>query len=83
MTNTPLMLLSDSYKVTHHKMLQDGITGLHSYFEARSGATHEKVMFFGLQALLLEHLVGAVVTNEQIDYASEVATNHLGPDLPS
>lgn len=78
---TSIIFKTDSYKVTHHPMYPDGMTGMHSYFEARPGASHDRVMFVGLQAILMEHLVGTVVTKEAIAAAEQLFGNHLGPGL--
>ena len=43
-----LLLLSDSYKVSHFKQYPKGTKSIYSYFESRGGR-HVEVCFFGLQ----------------------------------
>lgn len=73
-----LLLLTDSYKVSHHKQYPPGTEAVYSYFESRGGAFPETV-FFGLQYLLDEYLAGAVITPEKIDAAERVFEQHF-PD---
>ncbi len=72
-----LILLTDSYKLTHWKMYPAGTQRVYSYFESRGGQFPETV-FFGLQYLLKKHLVGAVITQEKIDDAEIITEKHLG-----
>lgn len=72
-----LILLTDSYKLTHWKMYPPGTEKVYSYFESRGGKFHE-VVFFGLQYMLKEYLEGVVITNEMIDYAEAITEKHLG-----
>ena len=71
---------TDSYKLTHHKMMPKGTQYVESYFEFRSGAKFEKAIFFGLQALL-KKLEGKVVTKEKIDEAEALAKRHFGQEV--
>jgi hypothetical protein len=41
-----LLLLTDSYKVTHYVQYPPGTTTVYSYFEPRKGGLHEEVCFF-------------------------------------
>jgi len=63
-------------------MYPPGTDYLHSYFESRGTAgpcdTMDWVCFFGLQPLLMKHLEGAVLTEEDIRNAEEFCTNHFG-----
>ena len=43
-----LLLLSDSYKVSHFKQYPKGTKSIYSYFESRGGR-HVEICFFGLQ----------------------------------
>lgn len=43
-----LLLLSDSYKVSHFKQYPEGTKSIYSYFESRGGR-HVEICFFGLQ----------------------------------
>ena len=53
------ILLTDSYKVSHHRLYPPGLTGMYSYFESRGGR-YPEVVFFGLQYLLKKYLTGPV-----------------------
>jgi nicotinamide phosphoribosyltransferase len=72
-----LILKTDSYKVTHWRQYPPGTTGVYSYMESRGGRWPTSV-FFGLQYLLREYVVGAVVTRPGIDEADEFFSQHLG-----
>ena len=72
-----LLLLTDSYKLSHHVQYPPGTEHIYSYFESRGGEYPETV-FFGLQYFLKKYLEGQVVTQEKIDEAAEVAASHLG-----
>lgn len=80
MTLHNLLLLTDSYKVSHYKQYPPGTQQIYSYFESRGGA-FEEVVFFGLQYLLKEYLAGAVVTKEKIDEAENIYAEHFGNRL--
>jgi len=72
-----LILLTDSYKVTHWRQYPPGTEGVYSYFESRGGRFAE-VVFFGLQYYLDEFLAGAVITGAQIDEAEAFLAPHFG-----
>ena len=63
-----LILLTDSYKLTHWNMYPESTEKVYSYFESRGGRFPE-VVFFGLQYLLKQYLEGVVITKEMIDEA--------------
>lgn len=71
-----LLLLTDSYKVSHHKQYPPGTETVYSYFESRGGEFPETV-FFGLQYLLDRYLSGIVVTPEKIDEAERIFAEHF------
>jgi len=71
-----VLLLTDSYKVSHHKQYPPGTETIYSYFESRGGAFPETV-FFGLQYLLLEYLAGAVVTSARMLEAEALFAQHF------
>jgi nicotinamide phosphoribosyltransferase len=76
-----LILLTDSYKVSHHRQYPPGTTVVHSYFESRGGRFPE-VVFFGLQYYLDRYLSGAVVRSADIDTAEAFFAAHFRrPDL--
>ena len=76
--NYNIPLLTDSYKQFHAKMEPVNTEYVYSYFESRDGAKFPYTMFFGLQALLKEYLVGVVVTKEDVDDAENMVTAHMG-----
>ena len=65
-----ILLLTDSYKLSHYKQYPSGTSHIYSYFESRGGK-FEQVTFFGLQYLLKEYLAGEVVTQAKIDQAAK------------
>lgn len=71
-----ILLLTDSYKVSHHKQYPPKTQSVYSYFESRGGEFSETV-FFGLQYYLDEYLAGPVVTREKIDAAAELFALHF------
>jgi nicotinamide phosphoribosyltransferase len=73
-----LLLLTDSYKLSHHKQYPPKTENVYSYFESRVGATFPYTVFFGLQYFLRKYLSGKVVTQEKIDQAASIARIHLG-----
>lgn len=76
--NSPnIILLTDSYKVSHHRQYPPGTQNVYSYFESRGGVFPE-TLFFGLQYYLKKYLAGAVVTREGIDEAAELFSLHFG-----
>lgn len=76
---TNLLLLTDSYKLSHHKQYPPATRSVYSYFESRGGQFAD-VVFFGLQYYLLKYLQGPVVTRDQIEEAACVTRQHLGSD---
>lgn len=74
-----LLLLTDSYKVSHHVQYPEGTTKIYSYFEPRKGGLHKEICFFGLQYFIKRYLVGQVVTHKKIDEAKDLYKIHFGP----
>ncbi len=72
-----ILLLTDSYKVSHHKQYPPHTESVYSYFESRGGDFPETV-FFGLQYLLEEYLAGEVVTADKVDAAEQLFALHFG-----
>ncbi|XP_045113235.1 nicotinamide phosphoribosyltransferase-like [Portunus trituberculatus] len=71
-----IILLADSYKVTHHCQYPPGTTSIYSYFESRGGRFPYTV-FFGLQYILKRWLQGPVLTKEMIQEAKELIKVHM------
>lgn len=75
-----IILETDSYKTSHWLQYPPDTTQVKSYGESRGGE-FPATLFFGLQYLLLNHLVGPVVTQAKIDEASEFFDAHMGPGI--
>lgn len=75
-----IILLTDSYKLSHYKQYPPGTENVYSYFESRVGATFPYTIFFGLQYFLRKYLSGRVVTPEKIEQAAAVAKMHMGSE---
>ena len=71
-----LILLTDSYKVTHHLQYPKKLTYLKSYFESRGGK-YSEIVFFGLQYFLKRYLCQRV-TRADIDEAEAILGEHFG-----
>lgn len=74
-----LILLTDSYKVTHHRQYPPQTESVFSYFESRGGEFSSTV-FFGLQYYLKKYVTGQVVCSEQIDEAEALFSMHFSGD---
>ncbi len=72
-----ILLLTDSYKVSHWKQYPAGTTKVYSFFESRGGE-YPEVTFFGLQYFIKRYLQGVVVTKEKIDEAEAIFVLHFG-----
>ena len=77
MLSDNLILLTDSYKVTHWKQYPPETQTVYSYYESRGG-DWQNVVFFGLQYYLKRYLEGQVVTRAKIDEAEAIADLHFG-----
>lgn len=75
-----ILLLTDSYKVSHWRQYPPRTTRVYSFFESRGGQFPD-VVFFGLQYFLKRYLEGEVVTAEKIAEASEYYDLHFGGDV--
>lgn len=78
-----IILLSDSYKVSHWRQYPPGTEYVYSYLESR-GCDREgwdDCCFFGLQYFLKKYLVGEVVTREKIAQAEELYMYHFSDGL--
>lgn len=74
-----LILMTDSYKVTHHRQYPPGTESVFSYFESRGG-DFDSTVFFGLQYYLKKYLAGLVVRAQQIDDAENLFAMHFSGD---
>eukprot|EP00055_Hartaetosiga_balthica_P010859 m.47669 g.47669 ORF g.47669 m.47669 type:complete len:461 (+) comp7349_c0_seq1:84-1466(+) len=73
------LLMTDSYKASHHKQYPPNTTTVFSYFESRGGMFDE-VVFFGLQCIIKKYLLGKVVTEEKIQEAKELWSLHFSDE---
>mmetsp|Transcript_51226 Transcript_51226/g.81269 ORF Transcript_51226/g.81269 Transcript_51226/m.81269 type:complete len:597 (-) Transcript_51226:59-1849(-) len=75
-----IILLSDSYKISHWKQYPPNTEYVYSYFESRGcdRPGWDSVCFFGLQYFLKRYLVGKVVTQDKIDEAAKCYATHFG-----
>ncbi|HET8687495.1 MAG TPA: nicotinate phosphoribosyltransferase [Methanosarcina sp.] len=74
-----LPLKTDSYKIPHWKMLPSGTTNMFSYGESRGpGKNIEKVVFFGIQAIIKKFLMKKITMDDLIR-AERFARRHLRP----
>lgn len=80
MNKNNIILATDSYKLNHWKQYPKDTEGVYSYFEAREGAQYPATIFFGLQALIKEHLEGVVVSANDIREARILSEAHFGAD---
>ncbi|XP_054163221.1 nicotinamide phosphoribosyltransferase-like [Oppia nitens] len=71
-----IILITDSYKITHWKQYPPKTTKLYSYFESRGGK-FDNTVFFGLQYILKRYLCGQVVTGEKITEAKHFCRKHF------
>jgi len=74
-----ILLLTDSYKVTHYKQYPPNTEKVYSYFESRGGV-YPTVCFFGLQYFIKKYLEGKVVTKAKIDEAEAIFKDHFSND---
>ncbi len=74
---TNLILLTDSYKITHWRQYPPSTECVYSYFESRGGCFAE-VVFFGLQYTLERYLEGSRVDSASIEEAAGFCAAHFG-----
>ncbi len=74
-----LILLSDSYKCSHHSLFPSGTSQIYSYFESRGSTLSKDTVFFGLQYLLKHYLEGRVIDGILIQEAEYIAKLHGVP----
>lgn len=77
MNDFNICLLTDSYKLWHHKGYMPNTKHVYSYMESRTGAKFNKTVFFGLQYILKKYFEGVVVTEEKIKEAKELVDFHI------
>ncbi len=75
-----LMLLTDSYKISHYRQYPPKTMNVHSYFESRGGRWPH-VTFFGPQYIIKKYLTGQQVTLDKIQEAKDFCLAHFGMDV--
>ena len=80
-TDHNIILLTDSYKLSHYKQYPPKTQEIYSYFESRVGSKFTGTLFFGLQYFIKKYLTGRVVTRDSINQAELICNNHMGPGL--
>lgn len=76
-----ICLLTDSYKVTHHRFYPKGTEKLYSYLESRVGLEFNKTIFYGLQYIIKKYLEGQIVTPDKVEQANNLIKAHIGEDI--
>lgn len=73
------ILMTDSYKMTHHLLLPDNLQRVYSYMEPRGGEMPYTV-FFALQYYIKRYLAGRRITLAKIEEARQANIAHFGFD---
>lgn len=71
---------TDSYKLSHWKMLPDGTERVSSYGECRVGSEYDYTIFHGLQPIIIKWLCGVTVEQWMIDEMRIITNAHLGSE---
>lgn len=79
MRSDNILLMTDSYKVSHWKQYPKGTTRVFSFLESRGGE-FKTTTFFGLSYILKRYLTGQVVTREKIEEAAAFFKSHFGDE---
>lgn len=74
------ILMTDSYKLSHHKQYPKNTTKIYSYLESRGGL-YSKTVFFGLQYYLKKYLEGPIVFKHHLEDANEFSKQHFGCNI--
>jgi len=72
-----LLLMTDSYKLTHWRQYPPGTEKVYSYIESRGGMFSDLV-FFGLQYYLKCYMEGTVFKRDDIEEAEDLSRRHFG-----
>jgi nicotinamide phosphoribosyltransferase len=73
------IIMTDSYKMTHHLLYPELLQEVYSYMESRGGEMPYTV-FTLLQYMLKKYFAGVRITQEKIDEAREKNIKHFGFD---
>lgn len=74
-----ILLMTDSYKVSHWKQYPPGTQRVFSFLESRGG-DYRETTFFGLSYIIQKYLKGQVVTREKIEEAAAFFRDHFGSE---
>lgn len=80
MQSNNILLMTDSYKVSHWKQYPKGTSRVFSFLEARAGSEYPTTTFFGLSYIIQKYLAGVVVTREKIEEAAQFFKQHFGDE---
>lgn len=73
------IIMTDSYKMTHHLLVPEGLEEVYSYMEPRGGEMPYTILF-GLQYYIKKYLSGIRITKEKIEQARIKNKLHFGFD---
>lgn len=77
----PIGNLSDSYKISHHRIYVDGVERLVSYFESRGDSEFaDYTVFFGLQYFLKAFFQGKVIHERMLPRLKAFCKHHFMGD---
>lgn len=79
--NYGLLADTDSYKLSHPGTYPAGSERMMSYIESRGGK-YDKVVWFGLQLIIKEHLMRPI-TQRQVETMMEFVHAHMGGNWPN
>lgn len=74
-----ILLDTDSYKSSHYLQYPPGTDYMYSYLEARKDGDFDRTVFFGLQYIMDEYLLGPVFSMGDIKEAEEIFALHGVP----
>lgn len=81
MKENNIILMTDSYKLSHWPQYPNGMLKVYSYMEAREGSKFPYTLWMGLQGIIREYMEGVVVTQQMLDDATVFAKAHFGRDI--
>lgn len=82
--NPNLLLMTDSYKVSHYNQYPKNTSKIYSYLECRGSSNPwiKESLFFGLQYFIKRYLAGKVFTKEKLNEAKIFYKDHFfGADV--
>lgn len=72
-----ILTYTDSYKISHSRMMPEGTEIVYSYLEPRKGAELDKIIFFGLQYILKEFFTDNAFTYDDVKELELLAKGHF------